>query len=166
MEIWDAYDKDSNKLGFDIIRGKERIAGVYHLVVEALIKHVDGSFLLVQRSHSKTIFPGVFESSAGGSVLKGETVDQAILREVYEETGIDSIISIKQVSRTVMDNHTSIFYSYIIETDFTKDKLIMDQVETIAYKWISKDDYLEYSKSDHNIPLQIKRLDKYIQTLK
>jgi len=35
MELWDAYDKDGNKIGFDIARGsgnpvKNILAGTYH----------------------------------------------------------------------------------------------------------------------------------------
>lgn len=165
MEIWDAYDKNSNKLGFDIIRGQKREADVYHLVVEALIRHEDGDYLLVQRAHDKEVFPSVFESSAGGSVLKGEDVDQAIRREVFEETGIDRINSIEKINRQVLSDRRTIFYTYVIETDFSKDQLVLDPEETIDYRWISKEEYISYTKSDENIPYQIERLTTYISQI-
>lgn len=35
-EIWDAYDKDGNKLGFDQFRDEPIPEGVYHIVVEII----------------------------------------------------------------------------------------------------------------------------------
>lgn len=34
MELWDAYSEAGEKLGFDLIRGKEIPEGAYHLVCE------------------------------------------------------------------------------------------------------------------------------------
>lgn len=48
MEIWDAYDKDLNKIdGVSLIRGEEHLMkeGVFYLVCEILVKHIDGTYL-------------------------------------------------------------------------------------------------------------------------
>ena len=31
-ELWDAYDRDGNPLGFDLVRGEPLPEGAYHLV--------------------------------------------------------------------------------------------------------------------------------------
>ena len=46
--------------------------GAYHLVCEVLVRHVDGTYLLMKRSPNKN-WPGMWEATAGGSALKGET---------------------------------------------------------------------------------------------
>ena len=56
MEIWDAYDSDYNIIdGMTLIRGEESSIpdGVYHLVCHVLVKHTDGTFLLMQRDPRK-----------------------------------------------------------------------------------------------------------------
>lgn len=58
MELWDAYNADGTLAGFDLIRGEKIPAGCFHMVCEAVIQHVDGDYLLMQRSYEKDIYPG------------------------------------------------------------------------------------------------------------
>ena len=90
MELWDAYKADGTLAGFDLIRGERITSNYFHLVCEAVIQHVDGEYLLMQRSFDKEIYPGMWEIGAGGSALKGENKIEAVLREIKEETSITS----------------------------------------------------------------------------
>ena len=68
MEIWDAYDKDFNKIeDMTRIRGEEASipVGIYHLVCNILVQHKDGTYLLMQRDPGKA-YPLLWEASAGG----------------------------------------------------------------------------------------------------
>lgn len=48
MELWDAYNKDFEKVnGTTLIRGETIPNGLYHLVCDVLVKHTDGTFLLM-----------------------------------------------------------------------------------------------------------------------
>ena len=88
--MWDAYDGQGNKTGGELIRGQEIPEGCYHLVSEVVVRHEDGSFLLMQRSEDKAMFPGLFVAGAGGSALKEEGPYEAAVRELKEETGIEA----------------------------------------------------------------------------
>ena len=75
MEIWDAYDENYNIIeGMTLVRGDEAFIpeGVYHLVCDIIVKHTDGTYLLMQRDPRKH-YPLMWEASAGGSALKGES---------------------------------------------------------------------------------------------
>ena len=87
MELWDIYDKDGNKLGITKERGKNLTDDEYHLVVNAWIRNSEGKYLISQRSENKK-HPLMWECS-GGSVLQGETIKEAAIREVKEELGVD-----------------------------------------------------------------------------
>lgn len=165
MEIWDAYDKEGNLLNFDLVRDEPIADGVYHLVVEALIKHTDGDYLLMQRCARKKVYGGYYESSAGGSALKGEDSITAIKREVFEETGIDKFLSIKLINENVYDHLNSIFHTYIIETDFNKDDIKLQLYETMSFTWLSEYEYLIYVRGNRNLKYQIERLKPYIDTI-
>ena len=47
METWDAYDKDFNKVhNATLIRGEAIPEGLFHLVCDIIVKHMDGTFRL------------------------------------------------------------------------------------------------------------------------
>lgn len=54
VEIWDAYDAQENKLGYDIFRGDTLQNDVYHIAVEIYVFSRDGNVLITQRSAAKT----------------------------------------------------------------------------------------------------------------
>ena len=80
MELWDAYDEAGRPTGETLVRGQPVPPGRYHLVAEVLIRHRDGSWLLMRRDGSKPFCPGMWEASAGGSALQGESVEDAARR--------------------------------------------------------------------------------------
>ena len=89
MEMWDLYDKNEVKTGLTITKRFSDIpAGYFHIVVETLVKHRDGTYLVMQRDFNKKESPGVYEGSAGGSILAGESKIDGAIREVLEETGL------------------------------------------------------------------------------
>ena len=88
MEIWDGYRIDGSLAGVDIVRGEPIPRGIYFLMVEILVRHTDGDYLLMHRDTRKKAFAGYLEATAGGAALKGEDPYTAALRELKEETGI------------------------------------------------------------------------------
>ena len=50
MELWDAYDRDFKKIqGVTLVRGEAIPEGFFHLVCEIIVRHIDGSYLIMQR---------------------------------------------------------------------------------------------------------------------
>lgn len=162
MEIWDAYRIDGSEAGCDLVRGKPIPVGLYHLVCEVLVIHIDGSYLLMQRDFNKEGYPGMFEATCGGSALKGETPYCAALRELKEETGI-IVNQLTQINKTYGD--TAIFYNYLCVTDCDKYSVKLQEGETISHNWVSKDEFLKFINSSESIPPQNERLLPYLKTL-
>lgn len=165
MEIWDAYYKDGTKAGFDLIRDEEIPDELYHLVCEIIVKHVDGTYLLMQRDFQKKGWPGKYEASAGGSVLKGETPIQGALRELQEETGIVTT-ELKQIYQTVSELEHSIYYGYLCLTDCIKDSIILQKGETISYKWVNTKELLEIIDSDEDVDPYRKRQEVFLEKIR
>lgn len=63
MEIWDAYLEDGTLAGRDLTRGSQIPYGLFHLVCEVIVRHKDGSYLLMQRDYNKINYPGLYEAS-------------------------------------------------------------------------------------------------------
>lgn len=157
MELWDAYDESFNKLDCaPLIRGQVIPNGVFHLVCEALVRHTDGTYLIMQRDFHKHL-GGMWEATAGGSALQGEQPIDCAKRELLEGTGIIPS-SIKQVGTVVHKQHHSIYCEFICITETNKNAIRLQDGETIAYKWVTQKELLSMSKDE----LATTRIQKYI----
>ena len=164
-EIWDAYDRKEQRLGFDLVREEKIPDGAYHLVSETIIRHEDGTFLLMQRDWKKKLFPGAWEGGSGGSALKGETPDIAAKREVQEETGI-AVKNLKELYIIVSDKHQAIYHGYLSVTDCQKDSITLQEGETIDYKWVSKKEFIDFFDSDEFIGNQKVRMKGFVDSIR
>jgi isopentenyldiphosphate isomerase len=61
-----------------------------HRVVHVLVFNRRGDLLLQKRSVKKDVAPGRWDTSVGGHVDPGETLEEAASREVFEELGIEA----------------------------------------------------------------------------
>ena len=135
-ELWDAYDREGNPLGFDLVRGEPMPEGVYHLVAEVLPVTAD-SRVLVTKRHPDKGYGGYWEYTAGG-VVKGETPVQGALRELREETGI--IVSEQDVhpvyvdARPGIDRLGTIYHSFVVFFDLAEQTIRLQEGETVDYE--------------------------------
>ncbi|MBE6835714.1 MAG: NUDIX hydrolase [Ruminococcaceae bacterium] len=161
MELWDAYDRNLNKIdNLILIRGEKIPDGVFHLVCDIIVRHKDGEYLLMQRDERKH-FGGMWEATAGGSALKGETPLECAKRELFEETGICSE-KLKEVGRVISDEHKSYYVEFLCETDCDKNSVVLQEGETSAFKWVGKDELLNMKKSQ----LVTERMQNFVDELK
>ena len=120
------------------------IYGLYHIVCAVIVKHTDGTYLLMRRDLDKS-FGGMWELTAGGSALAGETPLECAIRELKEETGIVSS-ELQEIERTVSDNYHCLFVDYFCITDWDKTSVTLQKDETIDYKWVDEDTVLKMEK--------------------
>ena len=158
MELWDAYDKTGKKLdGLTLVRGEPIPDGVYHLVSDTLVRHTDGSYLLMQRDMRKH-YGGMWEATAGGSALQGESPMDCAKRELFEETGIRAD-ELTEVGRVTKGN--SIYVEFLCVTGWAKDGVVLQLGETSAYRWVSREELLGMKKSE----LVTERMQGFIREL-
>ena len=161
MELWDAYDRDGHKLGYDLTRGEPVPAGAYHVVAEVAVRHADGSVLLTQRDWRKPNFPGCWELGAGGSVLKGEDWLDGAKRELREETGIVAD-HLTPLFVTVREESRGLYAGYLCEYDGPKDAVQLQEGETIGYRWLTPEELREFSQSPEFVSIQRVRWRDFI----
>ena len=160
MELWDAYDASFVKIeNVTLVRGEAIPKDAFHLVCDVLVKHVDGTFLLMKRDPQKH-FGGMWEATAGGSALAGEDPHQCAIRELKEETGIIST-NLVEVGRELGEETQSIYIEFLCITDWKKDNVSLQKGETIDYKWVSKDELLAMKQNE----LVTESMQKYINEL-
>lgn len=161
MEIWDAYNKEFEKIeGMTLIRGETIPDGVYHLVSDVIVRHADGTYLLMQRD-SRKHFGGMWEATAGGSALTREGPLACAIRELREETGIESE-ALMELGRVVNDHNHTLYVEFLCVTDWPKDKILLQEGETSAYRWVNKDELISMKKGE----LVTERIQKFVDELK
>ena len=147
MELWDAYDAKFQQITNTFLRRGETIPdGFYHLVCEVIVRYYDGTYLLMQRDPHKRS-GGMWEATAGGSALQGESSLACAIRELREETGI---IAQKLTELGRMINHTThtIYTDFLCVTNWNKKSVILQQGETVAYKWISGNELINMPEGE------------------
>ncbi len=139
MEYWDIYDSDKKKTGRKMKRNDWILKdGEYHLTVLGVIMRPDGKFLITQRVMTKAWAPGWWEVS-GGAAQAGEESEEAVKREIKEETGLDVegakggyVFTYKRENPGEGDNYFVDIYRY--EMDFDESDLKLQEAETLGYR--------------------------------
>ncbi len=65
-----------------------------HPVVHLFVFNKKGEILLQKRSATKDVQPGKWDTSVGGHVSPGETVEDALNREALEELGLQGFVPV------------------------------------------------------------------------
>ena len=124
MEFWDVYDENKQLTGRKMKRNDWCLKeGEYHLTVLGVIARPDGTFLITKRVMTKAWAPGWWEVSGGG-VQAGESSEEAVRREVKEETCLDVrnaeggyAFTYKRVNPDEGDNYFVDVYRFVMDID-------------------------------------------------
>ena len=155
MELWDAYDSGFRRIeGQTLVRGEPIPAGLYHLVSDILVRHRDGTYLLMRRDPRKH-YGGLWEATAGGSALRGETALDCARRELREETGILAGDLTKVGTET---GENTIYVEFLCVTDWPKDRITLQPGETVDYRWVTGETLLQMKRDE----LITERMQQYL----
>lgn len=104
---------------------------------------------------------GMWEGTAGGSALQGETPTECARRELLEETGIlpDTLTPLGHETNLCHQTH---YFEFLCHTDRNKDQVKLQSGETVAYRWVTKDELLSMPQE----MLATRRMWKYVSDFK
>ena len=88
-EYIDILHPDGSPTGESCLKSEIHEEGYYHNTAHVWLYNANADILLAQRSASKTIYPMLWDVSVAGHVDTGEAIEQAAIREIKEEIGID-----------------------------------------------------------------------------
>lgn len=163
MELWDVYDENRAKTGRTAVRGEGLPEGGYHIVVHVCVFNSRGEMLIQQRQPFKKGFSNLWDVSAGGSALAGETSAQAAMREVREEIGLD--IDLSGVRAKFSASFDEGFDDwYVITKDADISALSLQYEEVQAVKWASRAEILKLIDDGKFIPYFKSAIDMIFDT--
>lgn len=136
-EWFDLYLKDGTYVE-RWLRGMPLPEGMYHNIVTIFTFNSKHELLLTRRAEGKS-YAGAWETTAG-SVLSGETIIDAAVRELAEETGIvcdpSELISLGTMETT---NKQAWMRAYAIKRDVPIEAITLQPGETDGAKWVPLD---------------------------
>lgn len=135
MELIDVYDRNGSLMG--TVRDKEAPLGPdeYRMAVGMWIVDQEGRIFLTRRSMEKKYAPGKWENPAG-HVQAGETPIHAVIRELYEETGL----SVAESQITLLGcscNWPYLGRDYGVRMDVEPSQVRLQEGETCDAKLVS-----------------------------
>lgn len=150
-ELWDIYDKDKKLTGRTMKRNVFNLADdEYHLSVLGVLSNEEGKFLITKRAMDKRWAPGWWEVPGGG-VMAGESSEEAVAREVLEETGIDVTKGTGKLALTYHrenpgegDNYFVDVYRFVV--DFTEADVHNQEEETTGFMLATLDEIKAFAK--------------------
>lgn len=84
----DIWNKNGQPTGTDCPKNEAHQNGWFHPTVHVWFYTSDGKILMQQRGSNKDTFPSLWDVSVAGHVHAGESIEDAVLREVEEEIGL------------------------------------------------------------------------------
>lgn len=163
VEWFDAYDENLNKLNASMVRGLPGEEGHYHVTVEVLTVNENNECLVTKRAREKALYPMYYEIT-GGSVLQGETPEDAAIRELKEETNL------RANTKDLVKMHTEIvndciYISYLNRGEFAKKTIKLQKGETMDYMWLPYQEFNRFIKGHYFIEASSKRILAYFNQI-
>lgn len=159
MEYWDIYDGYRNKTGRTMERGPVP-GGDYHLVVCICVFNSEGKLLIQQRQPFKIGWPNLWDISAAGSAVAGESSQQAAERELYEELGVKHDFTGVRPHLTINFNRGfDDVYLVVKDVDLADLKLQPEEVQNA--RWATEEEVLQMIEEGTFIPYHASLIQTY-----
>ncbi len=150
-ELWDIYDVDRVLTGKTHVRGNPLGKNEYHLVVHICIFNSKNELLIQKRQPWKEGWPDMWDLSAAGSALAGESSIMAAERETREELGYELDLTGERPYFTF--NFIGGFDDfYLVKRDVELSRLTPQYEEVQAVKWAGKEEVFQLAREGKFVP--------------
>lgn len=151
MELVDIVDENNELTGQVEDRWVAYNNGLWRRTVSCWLMNENGEVLLQKRTANKVRNPNKW-AKTGGQVDSGETVDEAIFREVKEELGIEipkdqiKVINIRKSD----DKNKRFSYNYIFIVNYKIEDYVLQKEEVADVKYVTIEE-MELVKKNNDL---------------
>ena len=154
MELLDIVDKNGAFTGEIVERKKAQELGLLHWEVIIVVINEKKQILFQKRSANKKHFPNKW-ALCSGLVISGESCDEAAVRELKEELGVEFQIS----DLNLLEGNLNLTRFYYVITNYDESQFVIQKEELSSVKWFDLDEILEKVNSgDDSIIIRKDRL--------
>ena len=109
------------------------------LIVHALIMNAEGNVLLIKRSETEDVLPGVWDIP-GGTLEDGEDPKEGVLREVKEETNLEvKNLRLFHYTSSVDYGKNEQFVRLIFTGECASSDIRLNPEDHDEYRWVLPD---------------------------
>lgn len=150
MELIDIVDENNQLTGQVEERWTAYEKGLWRRTVSCWIMNAKGEVLLQKRTANKRRNPNKW-AKTGGQVDSGESVEEAIFREIKEELGIEiPKEQIKVIDIYKSDDKNKRFgYNFIFVVNYKTEDYILQKEEVAEVKYLTIED-MELAKKNND----------------
>ncbi|HUD06609.1 MAG TPA: NUDIX domain-containing protein [Candidatus Saccharimonadales bacterium] len=141
-------NKDDKQIGLKEF-GTLKYEDIYRVSALWLTDISSGDALIAQRKWSKYNDPGKRSASVSGTVDKGESYEQNIVKEIEEEIGLTNL-SLKLGPKEFIDDSLHKFFVqwFLAKVDKDKTKITIQKEEVEGVEWIPIETLIDDLKSN------------------
>ena len=151
MELIQIVDKKGNFTGQVMDKEEAHDKNLLHNEVGIFIINDKREVLLQKRSANKRFSPNKWGLCAG-HVDAYETLEDAALREIKEEVGLNvtpkELIPYGEREITISDSNSHITYFYYVKCNKKEDEFIIQEEELSEVKWFNIDEIITMIKDE------------------
>ena len=139
-ELFVVVDKDDNIVDYRIRYDCHHDKSLIHRSIGVVLFNDKGEILLQKRSMLKDTHPGFYTLSVSGHVTKGQTYEEAALREMQEEIGIQTELTfaVKFLSELEIETEMDMIFTGKHNGPFRIAKDEVDEVQFFSKEEIMK----------------------------
>jgi isopentenyldiphosphate isomerase len=146
-EVIDICEENNNLTETKKLTGEAHRDGLWHRSAHIWMYNHQNELLLQLRSPKKFLYPNVWDISVAGHVNTGETPEEAAVREIHEEIGLEvapeeltfvKILKHQSVYKDIKNNE--FYYIYLLQLDknITELKIQTEELKTIKLITLSE----------------------------
>jgi isopentenyldiphosphate isomerase len=156
-------DKDNNEVGI-FPRSQMRSGRLPHRATYILVFNSRGELFVQKRTQTKDVFPGYYDTAAGGVVIAGESYEQGAMRELEEELGIRDTPLTSLFDFYYEDEHIRLWgRAFSCKYD---GELVLQEEEVESGEFMTVDQVLRLAETERFTPDCLQVLQRYIELRK
>ena len=175
MELLDVLDEDGNPTGKVEDKNVIHATGLWHKEVAVIIENEKGEYLIQKRAATKKQAPNKWGLTAG-HVDAGETYENAIIREIKEEIGMDvkledlkpiGIFKQKYESEKTTNNNYTKYYHYKTNRKIEEYTICLEELSQLKYITFQELETIVKNRDEqYSFTKRVEPMEKVIQQLK